>query len=164
MSAIRTLTLVSAIGAGLSAGVYFTFSAFVVPGIKKLQPAEAIRAMNGVNKAAPASPLLMLVLFGTALLAIATVITALSSGATGAQRTLLIAACVLYLVSVILTGAYHVPRNDALIAYDFSAAGADPAARWSEFLSGWVPWNHVRTLTALAGAVCFTTALRTGNR
>ena len=61
----RTLTVAAAIGAGLSAGVYLAFSTFVMGGIHRLSPSQAISAMNGINKAAPANPLLLLVLFGT---------------------------------------------------------------------------------------------------
>lgn len=62
---IRTLAISAAIGAGLSAGVYLAFSTLVMGGIRRLGPSQAISAMNGINKAAPANPLLMLVLLGT---------------------------------------------------------------------------------------------------
>lgn len=163
MDATRTLAVLSALGSGLCAGVYFAFTTFVMPGLRRLPAPEAIRAMNGVNRAAPASALLMLALFGTGLLCLATAVTGLTADAGTAERALLLAGCLLYLVSLVLTAAYHVPRNNALVAYDPAAHAAGAVdTRWREFLSGWLPWNHVRALTALAGAAAFTASLRTG--
>jgi uncharacterized membrane protein len=57
-------------GAGLSAGVYLAFPAFVMPGLRKLPPAHAISAMSSTSKAAPGNPLLMLVLSGTGIVCV----------------------------------------------------------------------------------------------
>jgi uncharacterized membrane protein len=65
---------------------------------------------------------------------------------------------VTYLVAIVLTIAYHVPRNDALARVDPGSAGAEAA--WSRYLAEWVPWNHVRTFTSVASAVLFALALR----
>jgi uncharacterized membrane protein len=53
---------------------------------------------------------------------------------------------------------YHVPHNDALMRVDPDAAGAD--STWSHFYTGWMAWNHVRTLSAVAGTVSLVLALR----
>jgi uncharacterized membrane protein len=45
-------TLASALGCGLVAGVSFAFSAFVMPALKRLKPAEGIAAMQAINVAA----------------------------------------------------------------------------------------------------------------
>jgi uncharacterized membrane protein len=58
-------TLASALGCGLVAGVFFAFSAFVMPALKRLKPAEGIAAMQAINVAA-VTPAFMTVLFGTA--------------------------------------------------------------------------------------------------
>jgi uncharacterized membrane protein len=56
--------------------------------------------------------------------------------------------------------AYHVPHNDALALVDPSSPVA--ARAWAQYHSGWTAWNHVRTVTALAGATTFILALRAG--
>src|SRR5262245_55064725 len=61
----RTLTIIAALGAGISGGVFFAFSTFVMQALGRLPGAEGISAMNAINKAAP-TPLFMLTLFGTA--------------------------------------------------------------------------------------------------
>ena len=57
-----------------------------------------------------------------------------------------------------LTIVYHVPRNDALALVDPSSPGA--ARAWAHYLQPWTAWNHVRTVTALAGTTAFILALR----
>jgi hypothetical protein len=43
------LTLVTALGCGLNAGVFFAFSSFVVKALPRLQPAQGIAAMQSIN-------------------------------------------------------------------------------------------------------------------
>ena len=69
-----------------------------------------------------------------------------------------LAGCVLYLVMIVVTAAYHVPHNDALALVDPNSAGAGPT--WRHYLSTWTAWNHVRTLACAASAVCLTIAAR----
>jgi len=46
---IFILTLVSALGCGLIAGVFFAFSAFVMKALARLPPAQGIAAMQSIN-------------------------------------------------------------------------------------------------------------------
>ncbi len=59
---------------------------------------------------------------------------------------------------MVLTVVYHVPRNNALALVDPGGAGAPHA--WAQYLSSWTAWNHVRTVSALAGMTAFILALR----
>ncbi len=61
----RAITLVAAIGSGLVGGVFFAFSSFVMPALRRLPDDQGISAMQAINKAAP-TPLFMTALFGTA--------------------------------------------------------------------------------------------------
>jgi uncharacterized membrane protein len=45
-------TLATALGCGLVAGVFFAFSSFVMPALKRLPPAQGIAAMQSINKLA----------------------------------------------------------------------------------------------------------------
>lgn len=47
------------------AGVFFDFSAFVMPALKRLKPAESVAAMQSINVAA-VTPAFVTALFGTA--------------------------------------------------------------------------------------------------
>jgi uncharacterized membrane protein len=154
----RALTLIAAVGAGLAAGVFFAFSTFVMAALRHLPAPQGIRAMQAINKAAP-NPWFMLVLFGTALVCVVLGVSAVRRWGEPAAAWQL-AGAALYLVCVVLTMAYHVPRNDALARLDPDAAGA--VAPWHHYLTYWTAWNHVRTLSATAGALALTVAMRVG--
>ena len=154
----RTLTNIAAVGAGVSGGVFFAFSTFVMKALGRLPNAEAISAMKAINKSAP-SPLFMLALFGTGAVTVALSVAALGH-LDQSWATYVLVGGALYLACVALTIAYHVPHNDALALVDPSSPSA--ARAWAQYYSPWTAWNHVRTITALAGCTTFILALRTG--
>jgi uncharacterized membrane protein len=91
----------------------------------------------------------MSVLFGTATVCIALAISAARHrGQPWAIWHLIAAAC--YLAGIVVTIAYHVPRNDALARLDPTATAS--AAAWSHYETWWTAWNYVRMLTSLAAA------------
>jgi uncharacterized membrane protein len=157
-SALRALTVATAVGAGATGGVFFAFSAFVMDGLARLPAAAGISAMQHVNVTA-VRPAFMGLLFGTA--AGGAVLAVHGVRAPGERPSmLLVAGAGLYLAGVVgLTVAYHVPRNDALAALDPAAPGS--AAAWTAYVTTWTRANHVRTASALAAATCFTVALLT---
>ena len=150
------LTLVSALGCGLMAGVFFAFSAFVMHALARLPPAQGIAAMQSINVAV-INPLFVAVFLGTAaacaLLAVSSLFRWHKPGA-----SYLLAGGLLYLAGTFLvTIVFNVPRNDALAAVD--PASTDGASRWAGYLASWTAWNHVRTAAALAAAVSHTIVL-----
>ena len=150
-------TLATALGSGLNAGVFFAFSTFVMPALKRLPAAHGIAAMQSVNKLA-VTPAFMAALFGTAVACLGLVAWAVISS--GERPTaLVIAGGALYLVGTIgVTIACNVPLNDGLAMLHPQDAGA--ASRWAEYVAKWTAWNHVRTVAALAAAAVLTAALR----
>lgn len=149
----ESLTLVTAIGAGLMAGVFFTFSNFVMPALAKLSAEQGTAAMQSINIEA-INRWFMAALFGTA--AACLVLACLSFRSLGDPRALLrVGGAVVYVVGVIVvTAAFNVPRNNALAALDPVATAS--AAVWSRYLGEWVFWNHVRTGTSLFSAIALT--------
>ncbi|HET6953693.1 MAG TPA: anthrone oxygenase family protein [Acidimicrobiales bacterium] len=155
---LLTVTAVAALGAGLNGGVFFAFSTFVMQGLDKLPPAQSIRAMQGINVAAP-TPAFMSLLVGTAAVSVGLAVTAVARiGEPWAPW--LLAGAALYLVAIVLTGTFHVPRNDALNLVD--PAVADAGRIWGDYLSSWVAGNHARTLVCVASAACFLAGMRVG--
>lgn len=153
---VGLLTLVAAVGAGLSAGVYLAFSTVVVPGLNTRTPREAIVAMNAINHAAPRNPLLLLVLLGTGLVCVVLLVLGVLQRDEPAGRWGILGAA-LYLLSVLILIGYHVPHNERLMRVGPTTVDAD--AVWARFCSPWMVWNHLRTLTASIGTVCLTIAL-----
>jgi uncharacterized membrane protein len=150
------LTAVCAVGAATAAGTFLDFSTFAMRGLRKLPPEEGAAAMRSINREAP-SPVFMTVLFGTgAAFAVLGAYAALDLDRPWAPAQL--AAAVLYLAGVVvLTIAYHVPRNERLERTD--PGTPEGRAYWARYLREWVPMNHVRTAAPLAAAVLLVVAL-----
>ncbi|WP_448808390.1 anthrone oxygenase family protein [Agromyces bauzanensis] len=153
---IDALLIATILGTGVAAGVFTAFSAFVTQGLDRLPAADAARAMREINVTAVRPPL-MLVLFGTALLAIVVAVLGLV-GSIGAGTWWAVGAAGLYLVGAIgVTGGANVPRNNRLAAPPADTPAL--SAAWAAFRPGWQAWNHVRALTSAAACVGFVLAL-----
>jgi uncharacterized membrane protein len=150
------LKIVSALGCGLTAGVLFAFSSFVMNALARLPPAQGIAAMQSINVAV-INPSFFGVFFGTAVLCLYLAGRSLLSwDQPGAP--LVLAGSLLYILgTIVVTIAFNVPLNDALAAV--KPESAEGATLWAAYLSRWTAWNHVRTLAALAAAALFVIAL-----
>ena len=137
------LLVATAIGSGVVGGVFFAFSAFVMQGLDRLGEDEAVAAMRSVNLTAVRPPLMVL-LFGTGVMAVVAGVWSLSRG----DGPLVPAgAVVLVLGTLVTTAVANVPLNDRL------AAATVP---WSTYRRAWVRWNHVRTVSGAlsCGLLC----------
>jgi uncharacterized membrane protein len=149
------LTLLSALGSGLIAGLFFAFSAFVMKALSRLLPAQGIAAMQSINIAV-INPSFLTAFFGTAAACLVLAIAALMMWGEAGTHYLL-AGSLLYLIGAILvTIMFNVPLNNALAAV--APNSADAASLWTRYLSDWTAWNHVRTVAALAAAALLTGA------
>jgi uncharacterized membrane protein len=155
--AAEVLAFFTAIGAGVVAGVFFAFSTFVMPALRRVPASTGIVAMQAINRAAP-NPLFMLALMGTGATSVALCVATITDLGDGASLLAFVGGAV-YLVVIMLTAAFHVPRNNALDGVD--ADGSSAAGAWNRYLREWVPANHVRTVAALAAATVLTVALTT---
>jgi uncharacterized membrane protein len=153
---LYTATLVTALGCGLVAGVFFAFSTFVMAALRRLKPEEGIAAMQSINILV-VTPVFMTALFGTAAACLGLVAWAVISS-NGQTTALVLAGCVLYLVGTVgVTIVCNVPLNNRLAR--LHPQGADAAGYWEEYVATWTAWNHVRTIAALAAAALLTVAL-----
>lgn len=105
------VTLVSAFGCGLMAGVFFAFSTFVMKALARLPAAQGIAAMQSINVAA-INPLFMGALFGTAATCVVLAVSSLSAWQKPGAAYLLIGS-LLYLVGTIarVRQALHLNRK-----------------------------------------------------
>ncbi|MDO9409079.1 DUF1772 domain-containing protein [Patulibacter sp.] len=153
------LTLGATVACGLSAGVFFAFSSFVMPALERLDPGARVAAMQAINEKA-VTPAFMLVLFGGALLCVVVLVNALRTW-DAPSSPWATAGTLVFLVGVVgLTVARHVPLNDALATADPGAA--DAAARWSAYAGAWTPLNHVRAAAGTAATALLVVAMATG--
>jgi uncharacterized membrane protein len=151
------VTATAAVGSGIVGGVFFAFSTFVMKALDRLDARASIRAMQAINDAAP-NAWFMSVLFGTAFVSLAVGVGAIS-GSRQLGTTYQLIGCVAFLIAVMITIAYHVPRNDALARFDPATIAPH---RWTAYSAGWTAWNHARAGAAILAAAMFTAALRTG--
>ena len=148
-----TLKLVSALGCGLVAGVFFAFSTFVMQALGQRPPAEGIAAMQSINVTV-IDPWFMTVFLGTAVACLLLAVAILLKWSPIIPTALLIAS-LLYLVgSFGVTILFNVPLNDALAVV--KPASSEGASLWAKYLTAWTFWNHVRTIASLAAAALFT--------
>ncbi len=154
---LNTLILLSALGSGLIAGIFFAFSTFVMTALGRLTPEQGISAMQAINVTV-LNPWFLGVFFGTALGCILLAIFAfLSWGAPGILY--LVAGSALYLCgSILVTMLFNVPLNNKLAAVKPNSA--EGATLWTQYLSTWTVWNHVRTIASLAAMASFIMAFR----
>jgi uncharacterized membrane protein len=145
--ALLVLSIVTALGAGVVAGVFFAFSNFAMAGLARIPPAEGIRAMQQINITV-INPGFMTALFGTGLTCLAVIAVTLSDWDASHGWYLLAAALVYVVGSVGVTMAFNVPRNTVLARQEPTSAEA--ARVWERYLVEWTAWNSVRTAASLA--------------
>ncbi|SDK88945.1 DUF1772 domain-containing protein [Streptomyces indicus] len=150
------LTLVTALGCGLIAGVFFAFSTSVMRTLGALPWKQGLTAMQKLNVLI-INPVFLGVFVGTALLsAVVAVMTFVSWPDEGAWELLI--GCLLYLAGCFgVTMVANVPRNDALDKLDPEAP--ESAEQWKTYVREWTAWNHVRGGAALAACAALVLAL-----
>ena len=133
----------------VSAGVFLSFSTFVMAGIGRLGADEGVQVMRQLNTAAPRSVVFMGTLFGPGLLSAVVAVHALLAWR-GERLLLELAGATAYVLGVVVvTVAYHVPRNVRLESMDDASAHDE----WRSWARRWTGANHVRTASALLAGV-----------
>jgi uncharacterized membrane protein len=153
---VVALVTVAALGCGLMGGLFFTFSNFVMRALA-LQPADqGIRVMQAINIQI-VNPLFLLLFVGTPLLSVALAVSGVLRLSEPGSRLLAVGSF-LYLVGALaVTVLINIPLNNRLAQMDPASFQAQQF--WISYLSEWVTWNHVRTISALAASVTLITAI-----
>lgn len=150
------LILLAALGSALMAGMFFTFSNFVMKALAQLDTPNGIAAMQRINVVI-INPLFFIIFMGTALLSIGFLVSLVWRDAL-ANENYLIAANLFYLLGVMgVTMTRNVPMNNALEAVDASSEAASQL--WNRYLVDWIRWNHVRSVASFLATLCFILAL-----
>ena len=156
-STFQIVLILTTLLCSLVAGFLFAFATVVMPGIKKLNDREFIRAFQVIDGVIQNNqPLMVAVWMGSILGAVATAVLGFSQ-LDGAQRLLLISAPIVYILGVQLsTFTINVPLNNRLQKLNVDAMDevALRAAR-NSFEPDWNRWNLVRTPFAGLASVLF---------
>ena len=145
--------IISALLTGLSAGLFYSYSCSVNPGLGKLADAQYLRAMQEINKAI-LNPTFFTSFIGAVIaLVLATWLS--YSGQHVFQSKMLLTASVIYLVGVFgLTVMGNVPLNEALASFDISSATAREIAQQRQlFEQPWNKFHAIRTFCSFAAFV-----------
>jgi uncharacterized membrane protein len=142
----------ASVATGLVAGVFLTFSDFVMRSLGAAAPVAGIEAMQEINRKVYRS-VFMVLLMGMVPVSLAIAAYAVAfSGASSSPW--LLAGAALYVIGVFaVTASENVPMNKRLDAVDL----ADYAARgyWKTYARNWTRWNHVRAAASLGAASCY---------
>jgi uncharacterized membrane protein len=159
------VTAAASITSAAVGGLFYAFSAFVMRGLDRTGPVDAITAMRGINAEAEKNGPLLVLLIGSALLAIATGIFAVVQWRQSGSAFVL-AGAVCAVTALVVTVAFNVPLNNHLAAVDVTRSSlstgspSDALREWQSYLSTWTAWNHVRTVAPLIGSVLLLVGLR----
>lgn len=155
-SAVWYLTLAAVLLSGVMAGVFLTFSTFVMNGLSRLPASQGIAAMQQINAAVIGSAFLVVFLATSALCAALVVTSMFRSGNAGSSYVA--AAGLVYFVGAFLVTAFvNIPLNDALA--NVVGKDASSVTFWQRYLGTWTAWNHVRMVSSLLATYGFVLGL-----
>lgn len=158
MTALATAGLwAMAIGCAVMAGVYFTFSTFVMSSLEAMPEPEGIAAMQSINRVILQSLFLPL-FFATSFASLALAVWAIFNWGHSAAIFLAIGGLVYFVGMFACTAALNVPLNNALDSVDPTTPEAVEV--WSDYLRSWTRWNHVRTVSSTTACALFLAAGR----
>jgi len=137
---------------GLVAGVFLTFSDFVMRSLKGAAPAAGAEAMQVINREVYRS-VFMVLLVGMVPVSIVVAIAAIILVDTAVAIWLITAGGIYVFGVMLVTLARNVPMNQRLEA--MPQGGAEAQAYWPSYVRGWLVWNHVRTIASLAATAAY---------
>lgn len=150
MTTINLILLVTALAGGLIAGLFYSYSCSVNPGLGALPDANYLAAMQSINRTI-LNPVFFFSFLGTVLLL--PLSTYLHFG-TGNRFYLLLGAAVVYLIGTFgVTILGNVPLNEALDKINLTGASAQELA--AHRLRFEVPWNRLHAIRTYASVLSF---------
>jgi uncharacterized membrane protein len=159
MDALRAVVLIAAtMSMGSITGAFFLYAHTIMPGLKRVDDRTFVGAFQAIDRAI-VSPLFLITSFVGALVLTAAAGLLFISESKSVLGWI-IAAFLLYLPAVVMTGTINVPRNDAIKAAGEPHEIADLAAVRKDFNEAvWSRWNNVRTVLCMASFACLSAAL-----
>ena len=126
----------------------YVFSTFVMRGLDRTGPVQAITAMRGINAEANANAPSCCRISVRRCSRCCRRSGGGRSSATGPAAAGCWPARCFGIAGAVVTMAFNVPLNNQLDAVDpVGLSAADAAREWQAYLSSWTAWNHVRAAT-----------------
>lgn len=152
---LTTLTIISAVCSATAGGVYFSFTAIVMPALRRVAPHEAVSAMRRINETAVRWPF-MSIFYGSMLTSVALVVMEMAAGNWVPAAMARLVGAALGIAAFAITVLGNVPLNNRLASDRGSETAADT---WTSFAVPWGRLNHARTILAIAAPVMLSYSL-----
>ena len=159
-SVIFSILLIGTLGSGLMAGLFCSFSTFLLQALSELPPPKGIAAMQSINLVI-VKPSFLGVFFGTALACALTLGLGWQQLDKGVLVWIAAGGVVYVLGSIMVTIAFNVPLNNRLAAVD--PESEEGAQMWQFYLERWIRWNHVRSIASTASTILLLVAVLHAN-
>ena len=153
MTWIFIISATTAIGCGLIAGFFLTFSDFLMRALSLSKPSAGIEVMQIINVEVWKSVFIVL-LWGFVAITACLGIYAFFN-LSGPALPYILAGSSSYIIGVLgVSYLFNIPMNDRLAALDFNTPAA--TTYWREtYLPRWTFWNYLRAMAAGGTAICF---------
>ena len=152
--------ILATLGSGMMAGLFCSFSNFIMKALSGISPPEGIAAMQAINLVI-VRPVLLIVFFGTGVASVAAVVAGWQDLGTAARTWGVIGGGVYVLGSIGVTVAVNVPLNNKLAVV--KPDSEEGARMWDIYLSRWTWWNHIRSLATIASTIFLIAAVYYAN-
>lgn len=147
---VTVLLWITALGSGLMAGVYFSFSGFIMKSFGNIESAHSVAAMNSINKTILHSWFMPL-FFGTSIVSvILAIVSTIHWNETGSGPGLM-AGTVYFVGMFVCTVVFNVPLNNLLASVEPDSNNSQQV--WSHYLKTWTKWNHLRAVSSVVTCV-----------
>ncbi len=144
------------LGSGMMAGLFCSFSSFLMRALSRIPLASGIQAMQSINLVI-VRPSFLIIFMGTGAVGLAAVVFG-GNAWRPESKPWALAATLTYVVGCVgVTIVFNVPWNNRLAAVNGETE--EGHAIWKRYLSTWVRWNHVRSVATLFSTVLFLIAL-----
>lgn len=143
---VTSLLWVTALSSGVMAGVYFTFSTFIMRAFDSLEPPQAVAAMNAINTTILRS-LFMPLFFGSSIVSVLLMVAAGMNWKEAGAGLGLLAGLIYFIGMFVFTVLFNVPLNNVLGRV--VPGTPDSVELWPHYLKTWTNRNHLRTISSL---------------
>jgi uncharacterized membrane protein len=151
------MLIVLAVLTGVMAGIYFTFSVFLIKAMNELPELQAAQAMNKINDVI-VNTLFLPIFFGSTLWYAGLVIWALSDWQEQSSILQIIAALVYIGGMFVVTAFGNVPLNNRL--KELESDDENLATYWYEYQGAWIRLNHIRTISCILALMILTISIQ----
>lgn len=144
--------ILAATTTALSAGLFYSWSCSVMPGLARVSDTSFVESMQAMNRAI-LNPVFFASFMGAAILLLLSLYLQYHQPIS-TRWWFLLAATIIYLAGVLgVTMAGNVPLNDALDKFPLSASAEEYAAQRKAFEETWVRLNTIRSFAGLFSIV-----------